>query len=119
VATDPDSATGRSSSWKLIHALADVADAAGDADGFCAAQQLLGSLVRDNAGIARRLLDAGHAAEPYAIIEAAEPNPAKNEIELADLRIAALTELGRHDEAQALRWTESTRDFARRRGAIC
>jgi hypothetical protein len=59
--------------------------------------------------MAHRLLDAGRAAEAYAIVEAAEPNRAKNEIELADLRIAALTELGRHDEAQALRWAEFTR----------
>ena len=65
--------------------------------------------VRDDAGMARRLLDAGRAAEAHAVIEAAEPNPAKGEIEFADLRIAALTELGRHDEAQALRWTEFTR----------
>jgi hypothetical protein len=65
--------------------------------------------VRDDAGMARRLLDAGRAVEAYSIIEAAEPYPAKNETELADLRIAALAKLGRHDEAQALRWTEFTR----------
>jgi hypothetical protein len=93
----------------LIHALADVADAEGDVDAYCAAQQLLGPRVRDDVGMARRLLDAGRAAEAYAVIEAAEPNLAKNEIALADLRIAALTGLGRHDEAQAQRWTEFTR----------
>ena len=59
--------------------------------------------------MARRLLDAGRFAEAYAVIEAAEPNPAKGEIALADLRIAALTGLGRHDQAQGLRWTEFTR----------
>jgi len=104
-----DSATGRFREWKLIHALADVADAEGDVDAYCAAQQLLGPRVRDDAGMARRLLDAGRAAEAYAVIEAAEPNLAKNEIALADLQIAALTGLGRHDEAQALRWTEFAR----------
>lgn len=108
-AGDPGSATGRFAEWKLIHALADVADAEGDVDAYCAAQQLLGPRVRDDVGMARRLLDAGRAAEAYAVIEAAEPNLAKNEIALADLRIAALTGLGRHDEAQAQRWTEFTR----------
>jgi Family of unknown function (DUF6880) len=105
---DPDSTAGRLSAWKLISALADVADAGGDVDAYCAAQQRLGPRVRDDAGMARRLLDAGRAAEAYAIIEAAEPNPAKDAIALADLRIAALSELGRHDEAQALRWTAFT-----------
>lgn len=65
--------------------------------------------MRDDTGMARRLLDAGRAAEAYAVIEAAEPNPATSQIELADLRIAALTRLGRYDEAQALRWSEFTR----------
>jgi len=65
--------------------------------------------VRDDAGMAQRLLSAGRAAEALAIVDAAPPNPAKNETALADLRIAALTELGRHDEAQALRWHEFTR----------
>jgi len=104
-----DSATGRFREWKLIHALADVADAEGDVDAYCTAQQLLGSQVRDDAGMARRLLDAGRAAEAYGVIEAAEPNLAKNEITMADLRIAALIALGRHDEAQALRWAEFAR----------
>ncbi len=107
--TDPDSGAERLREWRLIRALADIADAEGDVDAFCAAQQRLGPRVRDDAGMARRLLDAGRAAEAYAIIEIAEPNPAKNETALADLKIAALTELGRHDEAQALRWAEFTR----------
>jgi hypothetical protein len=106
---DPNSATDRFGQWKLIHALADIADAEGDVDAYCAAQEHFGPRVRDDAGMARRLLDAGRAAEAYAVIDAAEPNPAKGEIELADLRIAALTALGRHDEAQALRWSEFTR----------
>jgi hypothetical protein len=95
--------------WKLVHALAVVADADGDVDAYCAAQRLFGPRGRDDAGMAQRLLRAGRAAEALAIIAAAEPNPAKNETALADLRIAALTELGRHDEAQALRWEEFTR----------
>lgn len=105
---DPNSATGRFREWKLIHALAAIADAEGDVDAYCAAQQRLGPRVRDDAAMARRLIEAGRAAEAYAVVEAAEPNPAKGQIALADLRIAALTALGRHDEAQALRWTEFT-----------
>ncbi len=38
--------------------------------------------MRDDAGMAKRLFDAGRAAEAYAVIDAAEPNPAKNAIEL-------------------------------------
>lgn len=74
---DPDSATGRVSAWKLIQALADVADAAGDVDAYCAAQQRLGPRVRNDAGIACRLIEASRAAVAYAIIQRAEPNRAK------------------------------------------
>jgi hypothetical protein len=106
---DPTNAAQRLPEWKLVHALADVADAAGEVDAYCAAQQRLGPRVRDDAGMAKRLLDAGRAAEAYAVIEAAEPNPAKNATELADFRSAARSALGRHDEAQAARWQEFTR----------
>jgi hypothetical protein len=83
--------------WKLVHALADVADAAGDVDAYCAAQRRLGPRVRDDAGMARRLLNAGRPAEAYSVVQDAQPNPAKNGTELADLRIAALSALGRHE----------------------
>ena len=56
---------------------AGVADAAGDVDAYCAAQQRLGPRIRDNAGIACRLIEAGRAAEAYAIIQHVEPNRAK------------------------------------------
>jgi hypothetical protein len=95
--------------WKLVHALGDMADAAGDVDAYCAAQQRLGPRVRGDAGMARRLFDAGRPAEAYAVIQDAQPNPAKNGTELADLRIAALSALGRRDEAQAARWQEFAR----------
>jgi Trp operon repressor len=106
---DPTSAAERLPEWKLVHALAEVADAAGDVDAYCAAQHRLGPRIRDDAGMAKRLLDAGRAAEAYTVIEKAEPNLAKNAIELADLRIAALSALGRRDEAQAARWEEFAR----------
>ena len=106
---DPTSASERLGEWQLVDALADVADAAGDVDAYCAAQERAEPRVRDDVGMAKRLLDAGRAAEAYAVIEAAEPNPAKNAIELVDLRIAALSVLGRHDEVQAARWEEFTR----------
>ena len=103
---DPANAVELLPQWKLLHALADVADAAGDVDAYCAAQRRLGPRVRDDAGMARRLLDAGRAAEAYAVVQDAQPNPAKNGGELADLRIAALSALGRHEDAQAARWQE-------------
>jgi hypothetical protein len=108
-ADDEMPARGRLDAWRLIRALADVADAAGDADGYCTAQQRLGPRVRDDAGMARRLLEAGRAVDALAILDAAEPNPAKNASELADLRITILDALGRSDEAQALRWSEFER----------
>jgi hypothetical protein len=55
---------------------------------------------------ARRLLNAGRAAEAYTVVQNAQPNPAKNGSELADLRIAALSALGRHEDTQAARWEE-------------
>lgn len=82
VPSNPDSAVERLPKWKLIHALSDVADAEGDVEAYCAAHRL-GPRVRDDAGMARRLLDAGRAAEAFVIIEAAEPNRAKSEIALA------------------------------------
>jgi hypothetical protein len=50
--TDPDSGAERLRQWKLIHALADIADAEADVDAYCAAQQRLGPRVRDDAGMA-------------------------------------------------------------------
>jgi uncharacterized protein DUF6880 len=102
------SARGRLHAWRLARALADVADAAGDVDGYCAAQQRMGPRVRDDAGMARRLLDAGRPADALAALIAAEPNLAKN-AEHADLRITVLDALGRAEEAQALRWSEFER----------
>ena len=103
------SARGRLDAWRLTRALADVADAAGDVDGYCAAQQLMGPRVRDDAGMARRLLEASRPADALAALTAAEPNPAKDAAELADLRVTVLDTLGRTGEAQALRWSEFER----------
>ncbi len=108
-ADDEMATRGRLDAWRLIRALADVADAAGDVDAYCAAQQRLGPRVRDDAGMARRLLKGGRSADALAVLDAAEPNPAKNASELADLRISVLDALGRSDEAQALRWSEFER----------
>jgi hypothetical protein len=69
----------------------------------------MGPRVRDDAGMARRLLDAGRPADALAALMKAEPNPAKNATELADLRITVLDALGRAEEAQALRWSEFER----------
>jgi hypothetical protein len=69
----------------------------------------MGPRVRDDAGMARRLLEAGRHGDALAALTAAEPNPAKNATELADLRITVLDALGRSEEAQALRWSEFER----------
>jgi hypothetical protein len=111
VAPNDPSAAGRLSEWRLLGALGDIADAAGDVDAYCEAQQRFGPRVRDDAGMVRRLLDVGRAEEALAVLDAALPNPAKNLMELADLRVAALDSLGRGDEAQAVRWTEFTRSL--------
>jgi len=109
VVPDDPSARSRLPEWKLLGALAAVADAAGDVDAYCAAQQRFGPRVRDDAGMAQRLLDAGRAMEALAVLDAALPNPAKDVLALADLRIAALDALGRREDAQAGRWAEFTR----------
>jgi hypothetical protein len=89
------SAARRMLGWRLLSALADIADATGDVDAYCAAQQRLGPRVRDDAGMVKRLLRAGRAEEAIAVLDAAHPNPAKDAMELTDLRITALDALGR------------------------
>jgi hypothetical protein len=53
-AADPTNASGCHGQWKLVNACADLADASGDVDVICSAQQRLGPRVRDEAGMARR-----------------------------------------------------------------
>ena len=120
------SETGGSSTrrWRLVRALGAIADAQGDVDLFIAAEMAKGSRVRDDAGMAERLLRAGRPGDALKVLDAAEPNPAKAVYRLQDARIAALDALGRKDEAQELRWAafknalraEPLRDFLKRLG---
>jgi hypothetical protein len=90
--------------WFCARALAAIADAQGDVDLFIAAEMAKGPRVRDDAGMAERLVRVGRPAEALALLDAAEPNPAKNTNRLEDIRIAALDALGRKGEAQEVRW---------------
>jgi hypothetical protein len=97
-----------------VNSLANVADALGAVDAYCAAQQDPGSHVRDEAGMARRLIDAGHFANALSALGAALPNPAKSTFALADLRTVALDEMARREEAQVVHWSEFTHDLLKR-----
>ncbi len=109
-------------------ALQQIADAEGDVDAYIAQQSVAAKGVpRVAADIARRLLDAGRAAEALAATDAVDRerhfggyNPYHPEWEEA--RLAALEALGRKDEAQAFRWSlfetrlsvERLREYIRR-----
>jgi hypothetical protein len=108
---DEISAGARIPEWKLLRALSDVADALGDVDAYCAVQQRLGARVRDDAGMAKRLIEMARFDDALAVLDTAEPSPAKSASTLADLRVVALEALGRGDEAQAMRWREFIRGF--------
>lgn len=108
-------------------ALREIADAAGDVDGYIA--QYDGQARRAPriaAEIARRLLAAGRAAEALAALDAVElPRRANRPLddwleldwprfEWEDARIEVLEALGRADEAQAVRWSCFERSLSAR-----
>ena len=89
-------------------ALTEIADALGDADAYAAqyddAQR---RMPRVAAGIARRFLAAGRAAEALEVIDAAERNPGHAwwvDDEWDNARIDVLEALGRGSDAQQHRW---------------
>lgn len=108
----------------LFHAraLAAIADAQGDVDLFIRAQMVQGPRLRDDAGMAQRLLKAGRAAEALAVLDGADPELARNALDLEDTRIEALDALDRKQDAQDLRWrafqrslrSEPLREFLKR-----
>ena len=89
---------------RLSAALAQLADAAGDADAFTAAQERRAPALRDHVGVASRLLDAGRASEALAALDAAPAGAARSSPAFGDMRIRLLEALGRREEAQAARW---------------
>lgn len=89
------------------HALRQIADATGDADGFAAQYDAKARKVpRVAAEIAERLLAGGRQEEALTVLDAAErPNKGWSSFEWEDARIATLEALGRPQEAREMRWT--------------
>lgn len=103
---------GDSRVWALTHGLQDIADARGDVDAFIAAQRLAGTENHALKAICERLLQAGRPEEALTRIEQAEV-PAHRLWESDDLRIRILDRLGRHEQAQAVRWQAFTRGLSK------
>jgi hypothetical protein len=88
-------------------ALTDIADALGDVDAYAArysTEEQADPAIA--AGIAHRLLGAGRMEEALAALDRAEPMRAKGGYwpDWDRVRVEVLDELGRTDEAQAMRW---------------
>jgi hypothetical protein len=97
-------------------ALHEIADAQGDVDAFIAQyDEPVRKVPKIAAGIPRRLLAAGRAAEARQTIEAIEHRRGGwPDFEWEDARINALEALGRGDEAQAARWSCFERSLSAR-----
>lgn len=90
----------------LLH-LEDVADALGDVDMYIEVQRMRGTEEAWAMPIARRLLDAGRAAEAMASLDRADPEKSHFRGEhdsYTTLRTKILRALGRDDEAHATLW---------------
>lgn len=92
--------------------LADVADALGDVDMYIDAQRQCGVEDVYALPIARRLLDAGRAAEALAYLDRADSSRSHFQGEKDDcatLRVKILQSLGRDEEARDTLWQEFQR----------
>lgn len=94
----------------LLTSLAAIADALGDVDAFIAAELRKGPRLRDDAGIAMRLMRAGRAQDALDHLNTVDPANIMRMTPIEDARIDVLDALGRKDDAQAERW----RAFERR-----
>ncbi len=94
----------------LLTSLAAIADAQGDVDAFIAAHMRKSPRLRDDAGIAIRLMRAGRAQEAFDHLNTVDPSNILRMTPIEDARIDVLDALGRKDDAQAERW----RAFERR-----
>ncbi len=92
--------------YMIRSSLEAIADAVGDVDGFIALQDSEAlSRAYVAAGIARRLLQAGRTEEAFDALEAADKKAPRSQMaEWESVRIDVLEALGRHVEAQELRW---------------
>lgn len=93
-----------------LTALAAIADAQGDVDAFIAAEMQKSPRLRDDAGMARRLISANCASEALNHLDKVDPGNTMRMSDVEEARIEALDALGRNDDAQADRW----RAFERR-----
>lgn len=113
--------TGQDNAQAFAQALRGLADLAGDPDAWIATvtPKQVGHPFW-GAGIAERLLKAGRAEEARAALERSNPElrPASWPLDPAHRRSwetawrDTLDALGRHDEAQALRWAAFERDLS-------
>ncbi len=93
--------------YMIRSSLEAIADAQGDVDGFISLQD---SAARTRAyvaaKIARRLLEADRAEEAHNALEATDKQAPRFQLaEWESVRIDVLEALGRHDDAQELRWS--------------
>ena len=94
-------------------ALLELADAQGDVDAFIAQFDPWTRTIPPNAiHIARRLVDAGRAAEALDFLDAADVDEDDwDRMDWQDARIDVLEAMGRKEEAQAFRWACFERDL--------
>jgi len=98
---------GRLNHLASLHAsaLAAIADAQGDVELYIRAQMLKGPRLRDDCGIAQRLLKHQRAPEALAYLDSIDVADSRDTYRLEDVRIEVMEALGRREEAQALRWS--------------
>lgn len=89
---------------QIAFRLRDLADLEGDVDAYIAATEAGGRAENFAGDIAERLIAHGRSGEALAWLDRAPKRQEGEEVRQADLRIAAFDALGRHEEAQALRW---------------
>ncbi len=91
-------------SWRWLHALQQIADGLGDVDGFIAAVEAGGRPERQAVDVASRLVAAQRPGEALDWLDRADTGTGL----AADVRIDALSALGRMEEARIVRWKEAT-----------
>jgi hypothetical protein len=94
----------------FLTSLTAIADAQDDVDAFIAADMRKGPRLRDDAGIAMRLMRAGRAQEALDHLNTVDPANIMQMTPIEDARTEILDALDRKDDAQADRW----RAFERR-----
>lgn len=98
-----DDFEARARRFELVNMLEQVADALGDVELFVEACRAGGRPELCAEEIARRRLAAGDAVGALATLDSGEMRPGRQRDTL-ELRLELLEALGRHEEAQCLRW---------------